>query len=216
MQNTIIAQIPVAGATQAVEAVIYRIKPDAMAGIGALRTQLLERVSRMTGFRSAVFMSGVLENDLAMDYVVWESLEDALRAATELEQDPIYKPLMASVQEIVLLDHLQSLERVAGSAEPGNVFEVAVSTLRDGEFEAFSEKVPALAERVTEQPGFVAWERARSVETPDRLLDVLQWETLEQAQQAAEVVHQTKECQVVFAHLAEDGLFAYFEVVETR
>lgn len=216
MQHTTIAQIPVASATQAVEAVIYRIKPDAMAGIAELRTRLMARASQMAGFRSAVFMSGVLENDLALDYVVWESLEHARRAAVEFEQDPIYEPLMASVQEIILLDHLRSLERLAGDAEPGNVFEVGVSTLRDGEFEAFSEKVPALAERVTEQPGFVAWERARSVETPDRLLDVLQWETLEQAQQAAEVVHQTKECQVVFAHLADDGLFAYFEVVETR
>ncbi len=216
MQNTTIPQIPVASGIQAVEAVIYRIKPDAMAGIGTLRAQLLERASQMAGFRSAVFLRGVLENDLALDYVVWESLEDARRAAAEFQQDPIYEPLMASVQGIDLLDHLRPLERLSGDAEPGNVFEVAVSTLRDGEFEAFSEKVPALAVRVTEQPGFVAWERARSVEMPDRLLDVLQWATLEQAQQAAEIVHQTDECQSVFAHVAGEGLFAYFQVVESR
>ena len=152
MQDTTIAQIPVAGATEAVEAVIYRIKPEAMAGIAELRTRLMARASQMAGFRSAVFMSGVLENDLALDYVVWESLEHARRAAVEFERDPIYEPLMASVQEIVLLDHLQSLERLAGDAEPGNVFEVAVSTVRDGEYDLFTEKVPALAKRVTEQP----------------------------------------------------------------
>ncbi len=216
MQDTTIAPIPVAGATEAVEAVIYRIKPEAMAGIAELRTRLMARASQMAGFRSAVFMSGVLENDLALDYVVWESLEHARRAAVEFERDPIYEPLMASVQEIVLLDHLQSLERLVGDAEAGNVFEVAVSTVRDGEYDMFTEKVPALAERVTEQPGFAAWERARSVEAPDRLLDVLQWTTLEQAQQAAEFVHQTDECQAAFVHLASDGLFAYFEVVESR
>ncbi len=45
MQNTTIAQIPVASGIQAVEAVIYRIKPDAMAGIGTLRSPDMVLVS---------------------------------------------------------------------------------------------------------------------------------------------------------------------------
>ena len=202
---------PIATGTQVIEAVLYRLKAEALSGFEGLHTRLFATAAEMPGFVSAMALRGIEETDLFMDYVVWETLHDARSAAAAFEKSPVYPLLMQAVATVHILDHLIPQERISGSAGSGDVFEVAMSKVKGLETDDFIAKLPPLVNRVGECDGFGLWQRGRSVETPDRFMDVLQWKTLESAKAAAERIHATAECQAVFEHVAEDELFAYFE-----
>ena len=216
--HAIRASIPQATPSQVVEVAAYTIKPQAAERFPAeIHPSLMEWVRRQGGFVRGLSLRGIEDKRFFADYVVWSSLEDARRAAGTLEKTELHGSVMGAVDTMRLFGHYQVVDRVDGEAAPGDTFELAAYVIQENSASKFTEALPALFARVAEQQGFVAAQRSRSLDSPTKFLDVLQWSTLEDATAAAEAVHQTPECAAAFAHLERDELFEHaeaFRVIE--
>ena len=81
----------------------------------------------------------------------------------------------------------------------GKILELVVFKLSDGvSREQLLGTVDAVSAWVAEQPGFVSRELAHDAEG-DRWIDVVWWESMEDAQTAAEVAMSSESCAPMFA-----------------
>ena len=79
------------------------------------------------------------------------------------------------------------------------VLELVVYQLHEGvSREQFLATNHAVSSRITQQPGFISRELAYDAEG-DRWVDVIWWQTLEQAQAASEVSLRSESCSPMFA-----------------
>ena len=100
-------------ADEVVELVVYRIKRDAKE---SYVTQAIERFRHMVmqfdGFQRYEFFQGCREQNLFMDFVIWDSLahaEAAAKAVKEIQKAPEFAPYVGAFEKLEIFAHFQKL-----------------------------------------------------------------------------------------------------------
>lgn len=104
-------------ADEVVELVVYRIKPDAKA---EYVDNAIERFRRMVmafeGFQRYDFYEGCREQNLFMDFVVWDTLEHAeaaakaVKAVKEIQKAPEYASYLEAFEKLEVFAHFKRLK----------------------------------------------------------------------------------------------------------
>lgn len=88
-----------------VELVVYTIKPDKIHCFSTLRESVKNKLSQMKGFIYYLTYQSIKEQKKLMDFVFWDTLENATEAAKQFQNDPTLKPFIDSFEQIILFEH---------------------------------------------------------------------------------------------------------------
>lgn len=90
-----------------IEVVIYKVNPDHQENLAHAIDKARSVVHNMPGFVSYQTFRSMDKEFIYMDYVTWESLEEAKSAAAEVTQLQEFAEFGQAIEDIVVMDHLE-------------------------------------------------------------------------------------------------------------
>ncbi|MEO1257218.1 MAG: antibiotic biosynthesis monooxygenase family protein [Bacteroidota bacterium] len=90
-----------------VELVIYKVKADQAHNFSLIIDQVNEAVKTFDGFIARSVHQSPDDPTLLMDYVTWESLEQAKAAARHMQGLESMRPFMEAIEEIQTFTHFE-------------------------------------------------------------------------------------------------------------
>lgn len=90
-----------------VEIVIYKVNQDHQGNLKQAIDQARSAVYGMPGFVSYQTFKSMDKEQMYMDYVTWESLEQAKAAAAKVTQLKEFASFGQAIEDIVVMDHLE-------------------------------------------------------------------------------------------------------------
>ena len=91
------------------ETVIYRLKPEVQSQLSAIHTSVNEAVAVFPGFISRETHVSASDSNVLIDYVKWESLEQAKAAMRAAEAMPEMGAFFGVIEEVLFMDHFELL-----------------------------------------------------------------------------------------------------------
>ena len=90
-----------------VELVIYKVKADQANNFTLIIDQVNETVKTFDGFVARSVHQSPEDPTLLMDYVTWESLEQAKAAARQIQSMENLRPFIGAIEEIQTFTHFE-------------------------------------------------------------------------------------------------------------
>ncbi len=90
-----------------VEIVVYKVNKDHKGNLKNAIDQARSAVYDMPGFVSYQTFRSMDKELIYMDYVIWESLEEAKAAAAKVPQLKEFAEFGQAIEDIVVMDHLE-------------------------------------------------------------------------------------------------------------
>ncbi|MFY0689829.1 MAG: hypothetical protein JXQ90_21850 [Cyclobacteriaceae bacterium] len=87
------------------ELVVYTIKPDFQSRIEEVQAIVKRCVEGFPGFKSIESFQSTSDSSVLMDWLEWDSLENAKKAQSEFEKHPEYSKLMDALDQMKFADH---------------------------------------------------------------------------------------------------------------
>ena len=100
-----------------VEMAVFKVTPGKLDGYLTARAKTMATISRYPGFKAA-YTFRAIENPLQiLDYVIWETYEDAFAAAHKVMADPKAMDMMTRIQSIQFYGHSHYLLETTDEVE---------------------------------------------------------------------------------------------------
>lgn len=93
-----------------VELVMYKVRPESVENHALLIDQVNDAVSKFPGFQSREVHQHPEDPHLFVDYVKWDSLEQAQEAAAHMPKIEALSPFMAAIEEVKSMQHFTLLQ----------------------------------------------------------------------------------------------------------
>lgn len=90
-----------------VELVVYKVKMDQIGNYDLLVKQVNEIAANFDGFVSRKVHQSPEDSTIFMDYVIWESLEQAQQAAQKMPKMENFAPFMGAIEEVQSFKHFE-------------------------------------------------------------------------------------------------------------
>lgn len=198
---------------QVVEVVLYQVNSDAD------KSFIVEGVSQeltdFEGFISRKTFQSFKDENLLLDWVIWESLEQAKEAAQVLPQKESLAPFMQSINKVEYFEHFE-MKYFAGSLESfeeTNTLELVLYKIKSetlDDFEAIFEQVSG---ELAQVEGFIGRQSGQSFQEENQFVDFLIWEDLAKAEASMAVVEQNPNILPFFEMNQETTLFEHFKIL---
>jgi len=91
------------------ELVAFTVKDEALAGFKQTSAEIHDYVSTMPGYISSVGLKAADGSNTFADLALWDSLENALAAATAFENSALCAPVMEKISEVKVMTHLTTV-----------------------------------------------------------------------------------------------------------
>lgn len=198
---------------QVVEVVLYQVNPEADKGFIAQGVN--QELATFEGFISRQTFQSFKDENLLLDWVVWESLEQAQAAAQTLPQKESLAPFMQSITKVAFMEHFE-VQYFAGALEhfaETNALEVVLYKIKPeslGDFEPIFEQVSG---ELAQVEGFIGRQSGQSLKEANQFVDFLIWEDLAKAEASMAVVEQNPNILPFFEMNQETTLFEHFKAL---
>lgn len=90
---------------QVIELVVYRLNADPTAHRTTLIEQTTQGLAQLAGYQSRKVYQATDDPHLLVDYVAWDTLENALDAAANMSKVPELATFMKLIDRIVIMKH---------------------------------------------------------------------------------------------------------------
>lgn len=93
--------------SKAIEMIVYKVKADKVNNKALLVETVNDIVKKFDGFVARTVHQDEKDETIFMDYVTWESLEQAHAAMKKMEQTPEIMPFMQAIEKIEVMKHFE-------------------------------------------------------------------------------------------------------------
>lgn len=196
---------------QIVEVVVYQL--DSLANREFITQKVNQQLTNFEGFVSRKVFQSVKEENVLMDWVIWESLEDAENAAKKLPEMKEFAPFMQSITKVNFCEHYQP-KYVAGENQnfaDSAVLELVIYKIKTeslGDVESTFKQVSAELQKID---GFQFRSSSISSKTANQFVDFLIWEDVEKAQNSMQIVEKNPKILTFFQMNESTLLFEHFK-----
>ncbi|GAB3643391.1 hypothetical protein [Spirosoma arcticum] len=90
---------------QVIELVVYRLNTDPSAHRAILIEQTNQGLAQLAGYQSRKVYQATDDPHLLVDYVAWDTLENALDAAANMSKVPELVNFMKLIDSVVMMKH---------------------------------------------------------------------------------------------------------------
>lgn len=199
-----------------IEVVVYKVKEGVkVEQLEEARKKMDEILPEYSGFISLLRFSDLKEIGTVLDYVEWESLDSALKAAENFEKDPNMADLLSAIGSVVHMGHFYPEDNMTLAPEDftaETVLEFAVAQVKEQSLETMREIKPELFEIVRAQKGLTKISSAGAVDSETVIFDALLWESEKDLASAMELVHKEEACQHFMKTFEKDIYFGQLKL----
>lgn len=195
------------------EIVVYRIKADTAPDTGLSIKQVNEALDQFEGFVSRQVYQSIDDPHLFFDYVVWNSLEEAQRAAQAFSQHELLRPFAQVIDSTVAFGHYH-FNRFVGTYPTqmdGEVIELVLYKLKSDHLSELPEITETVNRELSNTEGFRYRASGVSPKQANQFADFLVWQDTTTARAAMAEMESNPFVQPFFAMNEETTLFEHFK-----
>lgn len=196
---------------QIVEVVLYRVSDTA--NLNFITKEVNQEIANFDGFISRQVFQSFKDENLLLDWVVWESLEKAEKAAQELPQKESLVPFMQSITKVESFEHFE-IKYFAGEKEnfdKNAVLELVLYKIKKEKLSDFELVFNQVSDELKNVAGFQKRQTGVSFKENNKFVDFLIWENLEKAQKSMEAVEKNPKILPFFEMNEETFTFEHFK-----
>lgn len=192
------------------EVAVYRIGENA--DFELIVEGVNREIKNFDGFVSREVFQSVNDDKLLVDMVVWESHEQAKKAAVELPKKESLKPFMQSIKKVESFGHynFSEEEKKKNLTDSEEVFEIVLYSVKPEGLEAFPEISEVVSQTLKEFPGFRSRKTGVSLSESNKFMDFLTWEAHDEALKASKNAEKNPKLAPFFKINEETTLFDHF------
>lgn len=199
------------------EIAVYELKKEITAkDFEQARAKVKAFVHKCPGFISLITFSDLKQENIRLDYVYWESLEQAMAAAEAFESDPQTREFGDQIEKPIHFGHFTpDKEEIfqASDFSSDSVLEFAIAEVKSESVEAMHKLKPKLFKLVKSQKGLRKITSAESLENEAIIFDALCWDNMNDLTSAIEIIHKDESCKAFMETFKEDVYFGYLQIL---
>ncbi|RED47989.1 hypothetical protein [Aestuariispira insulae] len=181
----------------------------------AMMAAVMEEVGEMPGLRNGVHMRSLKDPTLFADVNLWDSLEEAVAAAKQVETEDRFKPFMNSIKEIKLFGHFvpgQDGSALRKFLADGAVIEMAVYSVKDPAVQEGPRQSVYNALQKTD--AFFGGLPLSPAHEGEPYIDFIAWSSEKEGMATAESMMAMDEHKAFFANAEKMSMFEFFEIYD--
>jgi len=198
---------------QIVEMVLYKVKPQT--NLNFVSQKVNRELSKFSGFVSRQTFQSCEDKGTLLDWVIWESLEQAQKAAQELPQIKSLAYFMQNIEKVDFFDHfeIKYFAEEKETFEKNAVLELVVYKIKKEKLTSFDSIFKQVSNELKTITGFESRKTGVSFKEENKLVDFLIWEDLEKAQNSMKIVKQNQKILEFFEMNEETFVFKHFRPI---
>lgn len=202
---------------KALEIAVYELNKEVTArDYNQAREKIKPFLYQCPGFISLITFSDLKQENIRLDYVHWESLEQALAAAKAFESDPQTSEFMNLIGKPIHFGHfLPENDDVfkVSDFNHDSVLEFAIAEVKNESLGLMKKLKPELFKLVKSQKGLQKITSANSMENETIIFDALCWENMNDLTSAMEIVHKNESCKAFMETFNDDVYFGHLQML---
>lgn len=195
------------------EVAIYHVTdPDSFP---AMMAAVMDEVGEMPGLRNCVHMRSLKDPTLFADVNLWDSMEEALAAAKQVETEDRFKPFMNRIKEIKLFGHFvpgQDGSVLREFLADGAAIELAVYSVKDPSVQGKPRQSVYKALEATD--AFFGGLPLSPAHEGEPYVDFIAWSSEKEGMMTAESMMAKEEHKAFFANAETMSMFEFFKVYD--
>ena len=196
------------------EIVVYRLKGDAIPSVSMQKDQVNHTLGSFEGFVSRQVYQSINAPHLFFDYVIWNSLEEAQRAAQAFPQHESLRPFAQTIDSTVAFGHYQ-FDRFAGTypaSLSSEVVELVLYSVRSDQLAEVPRIFDIISQELSHTEGFRYRVSGAAPGHANQFADLLVWQDAATARASMALMESNPRVQPFFAMNEETTLFEHFKV----
>lgn len=198
-----------------IELAVYKLKTNEEQNFEAHRLEMREGLEKYSGFISGLTFRDTANPGTYLDYYLWESLEEAEKAANEIQSNEKACSFLNAIDKLIHYGHYvpENNELIHENSFPNNeILEFAIGKIKESEIENFSQSKLELIPIVKGQEGLIRFTSANSHNDKAIFFDALCWENPDSAKKAMDAVHSNQACQEFMNTFEENIYFGHLKL----
>lgn len=199
--------------SQVAEVAIYHVSdPD---GFPAVMSDVMKKLGEMPGLKECIHLRSLKSPDLFADVLLWNSMDEAVAAAKIVETDERFKPFLASISEMKLMNHFKpdfqdvSMQKFRSG---GAAIEMAVYTVKDSKIQDQPRK--NVYRSLTDTDSFLAGIPLSPAQEGEPYIDFIAWTSEKEGGATAQTMMGKPEHKAFFGNADQMTMFEFFEVYD--
>lgn len=139
---------------QTIELVIYRVKHDPATNKSLLLEQTSAGLAQLTGYLDRTVYQALDDPHLLVDYVAWDTLENALNGAKNMMTVPELVSFVQGIDKTLLFDHFRFADRHSVNGHETSTVELVVYQLREDAKDKIGEFFATYTSAMANAPGY--------------------------------------------------------------
>lgn len=198
------------------ELVIYTVKSEALAEVSIHNNKMYRALSQWDGFLSGTTFQSLENPNTFADLYLWSDMEKARNAAERIKSAPEAQDLLECIGEIIVIQHFEAEgDQVSFTeSDEDTAFEFAISVVDPAKLEAYRSIKPEMMALVRQEENFMGM-ASFEANTDEGLLslDVLRWQSAQDAAQAMENIHNTEQCGLFMETFNKSVFFDHMRLI---
>lgn len=198
------------------ELVIYTVKSEALGEVSIHNNKMYRALSQWDGFLSGTTFQSLENPNTFADLYLWSDMEKARNAAERIKSAPEAQDLLECIGEIIVIQHFEAEgDQVSFTeSDEDTAFEFAISVVDPAKLEAYRSIKPEMMALVRQEENFMGM-ASFEANTDEGLLslDVLRWQSAQDAAQAMENIHNTEQCGLFMETFNKSVFFDHMRLI---
>jgi heme-degrading monooxygenase HmoA len=200
------------------EVAIYRISNTANARFASIYHSFRQEVSKLKGFRNWSTYQDLLSPGTYIDLLDWENWDDAQAASAQVKNGIIYQPFTSAIDGLIYYGDFHSFLSIVNTTNKikmeQKVIEVVIYQLKAEKVAHYSSLAMAANNFLKTQKGFINRKVLQDHQDNSIFMDLVEWETIEDAASAMKNSQQAPELIPFFEATEKVITFSHYTIYQ--
>ncbi|MEQ1553056.1 MAG: hypothetical protein ABL929_02690 [Ferruginibacter sp.] len=178
------------------EVVIYKFAESNNFQFDTLLLDFRNKVSRLKGYKNYITLQDKNNTNVYIDILQWGNISNAISASNTVKNEETFKPFTTSIDSLIAYGEFYSFKSFTNNKlkikMTNKVSEVVVYQLKADKVSVYSNIADTTNNFLKTQKGFISRKIMQDNKDSTIFIDIVEWETVEDAQSAMQASQQEK------------------------
>lgn len=188
---------------QATEIAVYHIRSEKQGIISAILRDVRKNIANFKGFQDYRTLRSLGEKGVYVDILHWKSTKDAEKASRRVQSEPHFASFLESIDSIYaygdFLPYYLPIKSQKTMKTTQNITEVVMYQIKQGNLANYTTLCKNVDNELRNFPGFISRTVLQDHKDPSIFVDIVVWESLDDAQNAPKKAETLPTMQPFFA-----------------
>lgn len=172
------------------EVAIYRIAKEKNGIFEDLLTKFRMQVGELKGFQDYLTLQNIGEDNIYIDILHWDNINLALAASENVKTGKRYKPFTSAIDSLIVYGEFYQFKNFNHknvNTMKNKISEVVVYKIKEDKISDYANIAEITNAFLSKQKGFNSREILQDFKEKDTFMDIVIWDSMEDAQNAMQV-----------------------------